>query len=191
MAVASRCVALLAVVAASLAARPIDQVREMTKAPDSVRGALWLGPGAVRWAHVPLRAAGCPLCPLSPSLRVTTRRAQVEHIVIFMQENRAYDHYYGTLKGVRGFNDRAVPTVRSGLNTLYQPVNQSDLSLYQLPFPINTLTTSGVCTNTTHSCLRSCTGAAYSCLRSCLSSTAAALSLLARLLTKAVTLTWP
>ncbi|HEV8507041.1 MAG TPA: phospholipase C, phosphocholine-specific [Chitinophagaceae bacterium] len=28
-----------------------------------------------------------------------------EHIVLLMQENRSFDHTYGTLKGVRGFND--------------------------------------------------------------------------------------
>lgn len=28
-----------------------------------------------------------------------------EHVVILMQENRSFDHTYGTLKGVRGFND--------------------------------------------------------------------------------------
>lgn len=32
-----------------------------------------------------------------------------EHVVILMQENRSFDHSYGSLKGVRGFNDpRAV-----------------------------------------------------------------------------------
>src|ERR1700712_5219451 len=30
----------------------------------------------------------------------------VEHIVILMQENRSFDHYFGTLPGVRGFGDR-------------------------------------------------------------------------------------
>lgn len=30
----------------------------------------------------------------------------VEHIVILMQENRSFDHYFGTMKGVRGFGDR-------------------------------------------------------------------------------------
>lgn len=30
----------------------------------------------------------------------------VEHVVILMQENRSFDHYFGTLKGVRGFGDR-------------------------------------------------------------------------------------
>ena len=28
-----------------------------------------------------------------------------EHIVILMQENRSFDHMFGTLQGVRGFND--------------------------------------------------------------------------------------
>src|SRR6478735_7941574 len=28
-----------------------------------------------------------------------------EHIVILMQENRSFDHCFGTLRGVRGFND--------------------------------------------------------------------------------------
>ncbi|WP_152266775.1 phosphocholine-specific phospholipase C [Agriterribacter humi] len=33
-----------------------------------------------------------------------------EHIVFLMQENRSFDHCYGTLQGVRGFNDpRAIP----------------------------------------------------------------------------------
>src|SRR5580692_3418847 len=32
-----------------------------------------------------------------------------EHVVILMQENRSFDHAFGTLQGVRGFNDpRAV-----------------------------------------------------------------------------------
>ena len=39
-----------------------------------------------------------------------TRSIQdVQHIVILMQENRPFDHHFGTLRGVRGFNDpRAV-----------------------------------------------------------------------------------
>ncbi|MBL9094443.1 MAG: phospholipase C, phosphocholine-specific [Planctomycetaceae bacterium] len=31
--------------------------------------------------------------------------AEAEHVVILMQENRSFDHCFGTLKGVRGFND--------------------------------------------------------------------------------------
>src|SRR5215510_8620343 len=33
----------------------------------------------------------------------------VEHIVVLMQENRPFDHHFGTIRGVRGFSDpRAV-----------------------------------------------------------------------------------
>jgi phospholipase C len=31
--------------------------------------------------------------------------AQVQHVVVLMQENRSFDHYFGTLAGVRGFAD--------------------------------------------------------------------------------------
>lgn len=31
----------------------------------------------------------------------------IEHVIILMQENRSFDHYFGTLSGVRGFADPA------------------------------------------------------------------------------------
>ncbi|HEX4865033.1 MAG TPA: alkaline phosphatase family protein, partial [Acidimicrobiales bacterium] len=34
--------------------------------------------------------------------------SDVRHIVILMQENRSFDHYYGTMRGVRGFRDQAI-----------------------------------------------------------------------------------
>jgi phospholipase C len=34
--------------------------------------------------------------------------SEVEHVVILMQENRSFDHYYGTMSSVRGFADRQV-----------------------------------------------------------------------------------
>ena len=30
----------------------------------------------------------------------------IKHVVILMQENRSFDHYFGTMSGVRGFQDR-------------------------------------------------------------------------------------
>lgn len=30
---------------------------------------------------------------------------KIKHVVLFMQENRAFDHYFGTMPGVRGFQD--------------------------------------------------------------------------------------
>jgi phospholipase C len=37
-----------------------------------------------------------------------------EHVVILMQENRSFDHAFGTLKGVRGFNDPRAITLPDG-----------------------------------------------------------------------------
>jgi len=36
--------------------------------------------------------------------------SDVKHVVVLMQENRSFDHYFGTMSGVRGFSDPAVPT---------------------------------------------------------------------------------
>ena len=38
----------------------------------------------------------------------------VEHIVILMQENRSFDHYFGTMRGVRGFGDPRAMKLPSG-----------------------------------------------------------------------------
>jgi phospholipase C len=54
----------------------------------------------------------------------------VEHIVIMMQENRSFDHYFGTLRGVRGFGDPRAVTLPSGKPVWHQPNNGS----YVLPF---------------------------------------------------------
>ena len=44
-----------------------------------------------------------------PANNATGTINDVEHIVILMQENRPFDHHFGSLRGVRGFNDpRAV-----------------------------------------------------------------------------------
>src|SRR3546814_8723373 len=44
----------------------------------------------------------------------------VEHIVILMQENRSFDHYFGTMKGVRGFGDRFAVPLKSGERAFHQ-----------------------------------------------------------------------
>ncbi|HZD75494.1 MAG TPA: phospholipase C, phosphocholine-specific [Acidobacteriaceae bacterium] len=44
-----------------------------------------------------------------PANNSTRSLRDIEHIVILMQENRPFDHHFGTLRGVRGFSDpRAV-----------------------------------------------------------------------------------
>src|SRR6516164_6783883 len=36
----------------------------------------------------------------------------VEHIVVLMQENRPFDHHFGTLRGVRGYSDPRAVQIR-------------------------------------------------------------------------------
>jgi phospholipase C len=54
----------------------------------------------------------------------------VEHIVILMQENRSFDHYFGTMRGVRGFADPRAVKLPSGQSVWYQPNGSG----YLLPF---------------------------------------------------------
>jgi phospholipase C len=54
----------------------------------------------------------------------------IEHIVILTQENRAFDHYFGALRGVRGFGDPRPVVLPSGRPVWYQP----DGNGYLLPF---------------------------------------------------------
>ncbi len=55
----------------------------------------------------------------------------VEHIVILMQENRSFDHYFGSLQGVRGFGDPRVAKLPNGDPLWYQPDGNGG---YVLPF---------------------------------------------------------
>lgn len=56
--------------------------------------------------------------------------ADVQHVVIFIQENRSFDEYFGSYKGVRGFNDRNALIFQNGSSDFYQPQNGG----YVLPF---------------------------------------------------------
>lgn len=57
----------------------------------------------------------------------------VEHIVIMMQENRSFDHYFGALRGVRGFGDPRAVKLPSG-NSVWQQPDPNNPDGYVLPF---------------------------------------------------------
>ncbi|HEY2624219.1 MAG TPA: phospholipase C, phosphocholine-specific [Dyella sp.] len=81
----------------------------------------------------------------TPAASVTGSIDDVQHIVIFMQENRAFDHYYGSLAGVRGFADRVPAPLPGGMqNVWYQPYSGNSAG-HMLPFHMDTTTTSGIC----------------------------------------------
>ena len=45
----------------------------------------------------------------------------IKHVLILMQENRSFDMYFGTLKGVIGYGDKATITLPGGLS-VFQPL---------------------------------------------------------------------
>ncbi len=57
----------------------------------------------------------------------------VEHVVFLMQENRSFDHYFGTLRGVRGFGDPRAVKLPSGKSVWHQP-DANNPDGYVLPF---------------------------------------------------------
>ncbi|MGB3072390.1 MAG: phospholipase C, phosphocholine-specific [Ottowia sp.] len=74
--------------------------------------------------------AASALTVLPPSIRkalaipasVNSRTIKdVKHIVILMQENRSFDHYFGTMRGVRGFGDPFPIPLASGKSVFSQP----------------------------------------------------------------------
>ena len=58
----------------------------------------------------------------TPPDRRTGTIADVAHVVILMQENRSFDHYFGSLRGVRGFADPRVVELANGDPIWRQPV---------------------------------------------------------------------
>ncbi len=58
----------------------------------------------------------------------------IEHFVYLMQENRSFDHYFGTLSGVRGFDDPSPVFRQSG----YQPGVGPTPNGYLEPFRFDT-----------------------------------------------------
>ncbi|MDG4858629.1 phospholipase C, phosphocholine-specific [Streptomyces sp. T-3] len=97
----------------------------------SRRRLLALGGGALGTA-----AAGSLLPPsLQQALAAEPPRGglrAIKHVVILMQENRSFDHYFGTLRGVRGFGDRNAISLPDGKSVFEQPVLLNTV----LPFPV-------------------------------------------------------
>jgi phospholipase C len=58
--------------------------------------------------------------------------SDIKHVVVLMQENRSFDHYFGAMPGVRGFADTRVPKSR-----FYQ-YDSDNPDKYLLPFHTDT-----------------------------------------------------
>src|SRR6185437_15839896 len=87
-------------------------------------------------------AVGLNLLPESVQAALAADRPRggfeaIEHVVLLMQENRSFDHYFGTMPGVRGFGDPDAAELGTGRSVFYQPdaVNPDG---YTLQFHLNT-----------------------------------------------------
>jgi phospholipase C len=66
----------------------------------------------------------------------------IEHVVIFIQENRSFDHYFGSYRGVHGFSDQSSAFQQPNpANTTNAPTG------FLLPFHLDTATTNAACTH--------------------------------------------
>ena len=93
------------------------------------RAALLAG-GAGAWATLP--SAIHKAFAIAPDPGTTFYDA--EHVVMLMQENRSFDHCFGTLRGVRGFNDPFPVTLPDKKPVWFQPDKTGNC---YLPFRLN------------------------------------------------------
>ena len=75
-----------------------------------------------------------------PARATTGSIRDVKHIVVLMQENRSFDHYFGLLNGVRGFGDPRPLRLPGGKSVWAQPSKQH-VDGYVLPFHGDSKTT--------------------------------------------------
>jgi phospholipase C len=76
------------------------------------------------------------------TLPACSKLTAIEHVVIFIQENRSFDHYFGAYRGVRGFSEQSLAFQQpDAANTTDPPIGKL------LPFHLNTATTNAACTH--------------------------------------------
>jgi phospholipase C len=80
--------------------------------------------------------AGSPPATPGRAQLASAAVSEIKHVVVLMQENRSFDHYFGAMPGVRGFADPSVPKSR-----FYQ-YDADNPDKYLLPFHTDTHSTS-------------------------------------------------
>jgi phospholipase C len=69
-----------------------------------------------------------------PAYRRTGSLDDVEHVVVLMQENRSFDHYFGTMRGMRGYGDPHPAVLRNGKPVWRQPKGTPTGATEVLPY---------------------------------------------------------
>src|SRR5277367_3648660 len=101
---------------------------------------------SVEFASLALQGCGgggsniTPTVPTTPAACSTVN--DIQHVVIFIQENRSFDHYFGSYRGVRGFSDQSMAFQQPDTsNTTNAPIGTL------MPFHLDTTTTNAACTH--------------------------------------------
>src|SRR5580704_9337015 len=93
-------------------------------------GLLGCGSGSINVPTVPSVPSEC------------SKLTDIEHVVILIQENRSFDHYFGSYRGVRGFSDQSAAFQQP------DPANtMSALGGALLPFHLDTSQSNAACTH--------------------------------------------
>ncbi len=74
------------------------------------------------------------LAAAARSNRLTGTIRDLKRVVILMQENRSFDHYFGSLQGVRGFADKQALRYQNGTSIFQQPDTKRTDGGLLLPF---------------------------------------------------------
>jgi phospholipase C len=78
----------------------------------------------------------------SPTPSSCSKLTDIQHVVILTQENRSFDHYFGSYRGVRGFSDQSMAFQQPDpANTNAAPIGAL------LPFHLDSSTTNAACTH--------------------------------------------
>ena len=70
----------------------------------------------------------------------------IEHVIFIMQENRSFDHYFGSYRGARGFDDHPASSLGAFSQPFLANTNRPPLGV-QLPFHLDTGSGRGECTH--------------------------------------------
>lgn len=117
--------------------------RAMLKAVGLLGGAAVVaGSGGTAWVGEP--AAAGQVLPQG----FTGTMADLRHVVILIQENRSFDHYYGALPGVRGLGDKQEVHYQDGTSVFEQPAGDDVPGDTITPTRVNTV--AGMATELDH-----------------------------------------
>jgi phospholipase C len=97
---------------------------------------------AAELASLLLQGCGGSSSGVPPVPSACSKLTDIKHVVIIIQENRSFDHYFGSYRGVRGFSDQSLAFQQPDpANTVDSPVGKL------LPFHLDTSTTNAACTH--------------------------------------------